>query len=382
MSLPQARRLALAAQGLSRARTETPVTARRIASTVRSIAQLQIDSINVVRRAHYMPIFARLGPYDTSTLDQMVAQKNGMITEFWAHEASYVHSDLVEDLLLWQRRSWVDRSEQFTDELHALSNDVLAYLGEHPGTTARQLSAALDVGPVEAKEHWGWNWNQTKYVTEALFAQAKILALGRSTQFERRFALAEHVLPGLQEQDTTRKNQALDRLVLRSLGAQGVGTAHCVAEYFRLPVREVSAKLGELVTAGRVHQVQVDGIPEPCFRDPQLAVPRKIDEDLRLMSPFDSMIFNRRRLERFFNFTYRVEIYVPQDKRQYGYYVFPILLGDRFIGRVDLKADRKTGALRANSVHYEPDAPVGIGGALRDELERLARWLGLSTVEL
>lgn len=163
-------------------------------STLESIAQLQIDSINVVQRAHYMPLFARLGAYDIGALDRLVARKRGPMTEYWAHEASYVRSELVADLITWQRRGWIDRSDLFTSEHRELTDNVLSYLATHPGTTARELSAALDIQPVGEKQHWGWNWNDTKFVTEALFAQGRILALGRSSQFERRFALAEDVI--------------------------------------------------------------------------------------------------------------------------------------------------------------------------------------------
>ncbi|MGC0268429.1 winged helix-turn-helix domain-containing protein [Glutamicibacter soli] len=350
-------------------------------STLESIAQLQIDSINVVQRAHYMPLFARLGAYDIGALDRLVARKRGPMTEYWAHEASYVRSELVADLITWQRRGWIDRSDLFTSEHRELTDNVLSYLATHPGTTARELSAALDIQPVGEKQHWGWNWNDTKFVTEALFAQGRILALGRSSQFERRFALAEDVIDLQRAAVPGDKRSALRRLVLRAMRALGVGTAHCIAEYFRLPATQVAGLLRELAAERLIEQVEVAGLAENCYQLPGTVIPRSVQPDLRLLSPFDSMVFNRRRLERFFGFEYRVEIYVPQAKRRYGYYVFPMLYGEDFVGRVDLKADRKNGVLQAKSVHYEPGVCPEVSGELDRELGRMARWLGLAAVE-
>ncbi|WP_353616159.1 crosslink repair DNA glycosylase YcaQ family protein [Arthrobacter sp. MYb213] len=381
MGLPQARRIALAAQGLSRPRAEARISSSHLKRALGRIAQLQIDSINVVKRAHYVPLFARLGYYDTTLLDTLVSQPHGSITEYWAHEASYVRSDLVPDLIPWQRRRWVDRSESFDSELRALADRVLIYLEAHPGTSARELSIALDVATMKDREHWGWNWNDTKIVTESLFAQGKILALGRNSRFERLFALGQVVLPSLQNVENRAREQALRRLVLESLSAQGIGTKHCIAEYFRLPLKEVGSALESLAQQGLVQKVQVQDITEQCYLLPETKIQRNILPDLRLLAPFDSMVFNRRRLELFFDFEYRVEIYVPKEKRRYGYYVFPMLYGDRFIGRVDLKADRAGGRLQVNSVHYESHAPTDVSAALDFELARMARWLGLGEVK-
>lgn len=348
---------------------------------LKKIGQVQIDSINVVKRAHYVPLFARLGNYDTALLDQLVSQRSGPVTEYWAHEASYVRSDLVPDLIPWQRRRWVDRSENFDAQLKVLSDRVLTHLETHPGSSAREISAALGVEAMKNKDQWGWNWNDTKIVTEALFAQGKILALGRNSSFERLFALGHDVLPTLALGNEETKNQSLLRLVVESLTAQGVGTIHCVAEYFRLPIKEVKKALESLAELDQVQRVQVSGLKEQCYQLPGTKIPRITVPDLRLLSPFDSMVFNRRRLERFFDFEYRVEIYVPKEKRRYGYYVFPILFGDRFVGRVDLKADRLHNALQVKSVHYESHAPRDVRTALDAELERMARWLGLAEVK-
>ncbi|WP_404285766.1 winged helix-turn-helix domain-containing protein [Glutamicibacter arilaitensis] len=345
-----------------------------------AIGQLQIDSINVVSRAHYVPLFARLGHYDTQLLDALVSQRHGPVTEYWAHEASYVRSELVPALVPWQRRRWVDRSEHFDDAMNNLSVRVMDHLALYPGTSARQLSVSLGVNPMKDRNHWGWNWNDTKLVTEALFAQGKILALGRNAQFERLFALSQDVLQELPEAVQKDKTQALDRLVVESLTAQGIGTTHCVADYFRLPVREVKAALESLADKGLVERLQVERIKETCYMMPGTKTPRKISADLRLLAPFDSMVFNRKRLERFFDFEYRVEIYVPKEKRRYGYYVFPMLYGERFVGRVDLKADRAKSELQVNSVHYEAHAPEEVTVALEFELERMARWLALDNV--
>lgn len=382
LSLSQARRVALAAQGLSKGRKEQAVTARKIATAIGGIAQLQIDSVNVVRRAHYMPMFARLGSYDTGILDQLLAKPRSPITEYWAHEASVVTSELIQDLRVWQRRTWVDRSDGFSAEQLELSDRVLDYLSENPGSSARQISRALDVAPVQEKSHWGWNWNDTKFVTESLFAQAKILSLGRNSQFERRYALAADVVGEQGEVDTPHRQEALARLVARAMDALGIATAHCVAEYFRLPMRAVKEELARQAHDGHVEEVAVTGISEPCYLQAGTRIPRKVDHDLRLLSPFDSMVFNRRRLEMFFGFEYRIEIYVPEKLRRYGYYVFPMLYGEEFVGRVDLKADRTKSVLHAKQVHYEPGIDAGIEPELRAELDRLARWLDLGEVKI
>jgi len=382
LSLKQARRIALAAQGLSRGRTNQEISARKIIKTVQSISQLQVDSVNVVRRAHYMPLFARLGEYNIETLDKVLATPRSPLTEYWAHEASVVSAELVPDLQVWQRRTWIDKSDNFSSEQHDLSEQVLEFLAKNPGSSAREISQALDVAPTASKEHWGWNWNDTKYVTESLFARAKILTLGRNTQFERRYALAQNVLAATVDVSEAPRQEALERLIHRSLEAQGIATAHCVAEYFRLPIREVKATLAQLAIDAHIEQVQVPGLSEVCFMPLGTKVPRKIEQDLRLLSPFDSMVFNRRRLEQFFGFEYRIEIYVPEAKRRYGYYVFPMLLGDEFVGRVDLKADRARGVLHAKSVHYEPGWESSAELPLRAELERMARWLKLENIQI
>ncbi|MGZ2223024.1 winged helix-turn-helix domain-containing protein [Glutamicibacter nicotianae] len=372
----------MAAQGLSKGRKEQAITARKIANAIGGIAQLQIDSVNVVRRAHYMPMFARLGPYDIGILDQLLAKPRSPITEYWAHEASVVSSELIQDLRVWQRRTWVDRSEGFSAEQLELSDRVLDYLSENPGSSARQISRALDVAPVQEKSHWGWNWNDTKFVTESLFAQAKILALGRNSQFERRYALAADVVGAQVEVDAPHRQEALARLVARAMDALGIATAHCVAEYFRLPLRAAKEELARQAHDGLVEEVAVTGISEPCYLQAGTKIPRKVDHDLRLLSPFDSMVFNRRRLEMFFGFEYRIEIYVPEKLRRYGYYVFPMLYGEEFVGRVDLKADRAKSVLHAKQVHYEPGIDAGIESELRAELDRLARWLDLGEVKI
>ena len=372
----------MAAQGLSKGRKEQAITARKIANAIGDIAQLQIDSVNVVRRAHYMPMFARLGPYDIGILDQLLAKPRSPITEYWAHEASVVSSGLIQDLRVWQRRTWVDRSDGFSAEQLELSDRVLDYLSENPGSSARQISRALDVAPVQEKSHWGWNWNDTKFVTESLFAQAKILALGRNSQFERRYALAADVVGAQVEVDAPHRQEALARLVARAMDALGIATAHCVAEYFRLPLRAAKEELARQAHGGLVEEVAVIGISEPCYLQAGTRIPRKVDHDLRLLSPFDSMVFNRRRLEMFFGFEYRIEIYVPEKLRRYGYYVFPMLYGEEFVGRVDLKADRTKSVLHAKQVHYEPGVDAGIEPELRVELDRLARWLDLEEVKI
>lgn len=382
LSLKQAQRIAVAAQRLTGPRSDGASPRHSLQGVYQVIGQTQIDSVNVVCRAHYQPLFARLGNYRTQALDALVATPHGGVSEYWGHEASYVRSELIGDLLRFRSGHWADRSAHFTASQRRLQEDVLQYLQQHPGSSAREISAALQVPANRDGTHWGWNWNDTKLVTEALFRQARILSLGRNRQFERRFALAHHVLSPGHLHPAHDAHESLARLVLAAIASLGIASESSLAEYYRLPRRQVSQSTRRLIEEGRLQQVRVQGQRDPMLMPAKTTIPVRVGRSVRILSPFDSMVFDRARLHELFGFHYRIEIYVPAAKRQYGYYVFPILWGHRFVGRTDLKADRAASALRVNLIHFEADPEPELLERVNDELWRMARWLGLERVTI
>ncbi|MCW4464396.1 winged helix DNA-binding domain-containing protein [Glutamicibacter sp. MNS18] len=382
LSLKQAQRIAVAAQGLTGQRNDAASSRQRIAQVFRGIGQTQVDSVNVVCRAHYQPLFARLGPYRTEDLDELVSTSRSGVTEYWGHEASFVRSELIGDLRRWRRGHWADQSAMFTDAQRSLLEDVRGYLREHPGSSARDISNALKVPGNTEGTHWGWNWNDTKLVTESLFWNAEILSLGRNRQFERRFALAGQVVDLEELHPAHDRHESLRRLVRAAAGSLGIASDKCIAEYYRLPLRPVRQTARELVEAGELEPVRVQGQPGHLFMPRGTPVPSRITRTVRILSPFDSMVFNRARLQSLFGFHYRIEIYVPSSKRLYGYYVFPILYGHEFVGRVDLKADRRAGVLRVQALYFEGDPSDDLLSSTHDELWRMAGWLQLERVHV
>ena len=382
LSLHQAQRIAVAAQGLTSPRSAAASSRVSLERVYATISQTQVDSVNVVCRAHYQPLFARLGHYRTETLDKLVATARSGITEYWGHEASYVRSELIGDLRRWRSSHWADQSAHFSDRQQQLVGQVMAYLQEHPGSSARQISGALDLPAADNGTHWGWNWNDAKLVTESLFWNTQILSLGRNSQFERRFALAEDVVDPAHVHPPHDKQDSLRRLVLAAIDALGITTTRSIAEYFRLPLGPVRLMASQLQAEGTIDSHAVPGITEPMQMRSGTAVPSRVSRTVRILSPFDSMVFDRNRLLELFGFHYRIEIYVPQPKRKYGYYVFPILYGHRFVGRVDLKADRGASALRVNALYFEAPPDGQLLTRVDEELWRMAGWLGLDSVSV
>ena len=382
VSLPlrQARRIALGAQGLVAPRPTRPVSAGRVGRTFARLQLLQIDSMNVLARSHYLPLFSRLGPYDEAVLDRMGQAAPRTMIEYWAHEASYVRPELFSDLRAWQRRTWPTAAGLDPVVVDGLTDRILALLATGPGRTARELSQLLGHEEEAGRSHWGWNWNAVKRVLEHLFADGRVAAAGRTRQFERLYALTEHVHPqGAAALEPADPREALARLTLEAARAAGIATAGGLADYFRLPVRQVAAAAGALVRDGALEQVRVPGWTEGAFLDPEAVRPRRA-AGRALLSPFDSMVFERRRLEELFGFRYRLEVYTPAPARTYGYYVLPFLLGDQFVARVDLKADRQQKLLLVQAAHAEPGAPSHTAAELSRELSLLAGWLGLEGV--
>lgn len=388
LSLNQARRIALAAQGLAKRRPTGPVSARAVGRTFAQLQLVQIDSVNVLSRSHFLPFYSRLGNYDRAILGRLAGSAPRRMMEYWAHEASFIRPEHYHDLLLWQRRAWVGANGLDPAMVGSVSAQVLAALANGPPMTAADVSAKI--GHVEAKsnQNWGWNWNAVKRVLEHLFEAGQVSAAARTDQFERKYTLTERVLPAsirpvvsatLDLAAEPDRDAALLRLTEAAAQAHGIGSAKCFADYFRTPIKSTSLALRELVAQGRVEAVSVAGWDREVFRHVDAVLPRKA-AGAALLSPFDSMVFERRRLEELFGFHYRIEIYTPAHKRRFGYYVLPFLLRDQMVARVDLKADRPGRKLLVKSAFAEPGAPADTAIELAAELSLMAQWLDLDDV--
>ncbi|XAS70821.1 crosslink repair DNA glycosylase YcaQ family protein [Micrococcaceae bacterium Sec5.1] len=378
LSLSQARRIALAAQGLAKVRPAGPVTSRAVGRTFAQIQLVQIDSVNVLARSHYLPFFSRLGNYDPAILHSMAGRNPRKMMEYWAHEASYIRPEHFQDLLLWQKRAWVGAHHLEPTVRIAMEERILAALEAGPPMTASALTAQLGHTGDAESGNWGWNWNTVKRVLEHLFEEGRVSAASRTPQFERLYTLTSRVLPGSVHGGMD-ADAALDRLMDAAAMAHGIGTVRCFADYFRTPLKAGEASVQRLLQAGRLERVSVRGWDRETYRHVEARLPRRA-EGRALLSPFDSLVFERRRLEELFGFHYRIEIYTPAAKRRFGYYVLPFLLREGIVARVDLKADRAAGQLLVRSAFGEPGAPPDTVVELSAELWLLAQWLGLQEV--
>jgi uncharacterized protein YcaQ len=352
-----------------------------VGRTFARLQLVQIDSVNVLSRSHFLPFFSRLGNYDRSILQRMSGSHPRRMMEYWAHEASFIRPELFPDLVLWQKRTWVGASALEPGLREAVARKILEVLATGKPLTAGEVT--VKIGHVEDRrnENWGWNWNAVKRVLEDLFQDGLISAASRTEQFERRYALTERVLPDRQALVLDRQDpaEAMQRLIDAAALAHGIGTLRCFADYFRIPVKAAAAAVDHLVSIGRLEPVSVAGWNRKVYLHAEARLPRRA-AGRALLSPFDSLVFERRRLEELFGFHYRIEIYTPEPRRRFGYYVLPFLLGETLVARVDLKADRAAGKLLVRSAYGEPDAPPGTAVELADELELMAEWLGLGDV--
>jgi uncharacterized protein YcaQ len=381
LSRVQARRIALVAQGFRDPRHTVP-TMRTFNRTLARTGVLQVDSVNVLARAHYMPLFSRMGPYDVDLLHRAAMSRPRRIVEYWAHVAAYMPVDLWP-YMRHRMRGYEARGHEWTAIRHRpeLVESLVAEVRERGASTSRDL----DDGLPRQKEHWGWNWSETKKVLEYLFASGRLAIAGRNQQFERLYDLPARVIPAehLDAPEPSLEETAVE-LLRRAAVAHGVGTEFDLRDYYRLQhdralLPLVKPALGALVEAGELLPVDVEGWGRPAYLHRNAALPRKVAARA-LLSPFDPLVWERDRTERLFGFHYRIEIYVPEHKRVHGYYVLPFLLDDRLVGRVDLKADRKAGVLLVRGAFAEPDAPPETALELAEELGSLVQWLGLSTI--
>ena len=387
LSAPAARRIALAAQGLARPRPQPwTSTTRDLQRVVATLHIVQIDSVNVLTRSHYLPFFARLGPYDTTLLDRMRDVAPRRLIEYWAHEASLVPLEVWPLLRFRMDRAHTDAwgwMQQAAREHPHLVEEVLAAVAERGPVTARELEAVLAHDHDRPREDWGWNWSLVKRVLEHLFWCGDLVSAGRTAQFERRYALPERVFPPAQRGLLAMRVEpevAFQQLVERAARAHGVASELCLRDYARLKIDQARPAIEALVAEGVLRPVTVEGWARPAYLHRDARRPRSVHARA-LLSPFDSLVWQRDRVEALFDFTYRLEIYTPPEKRVFGYYVLPFLLGDRLVGRVDLKADRAVGVLRVQRVSWEP----GRGGVedraeLDAELDLMAQWLRLGAV--
>ncbi|WP_372585934.1 winged helix-turn-helix domain-containing protein [Mycobacterium avium] len=378
LSVAQARRIAVAAQGFTEPRPAGAVTRAHLNRLISKIQVLQLDSVSVTVRAHYAPVFSRLGPYDREVLDRAAwgPRSSRLLVEYWAHEAALM---AVEDwpLLRWRMRQyrhgrWGTHIVQANPRL---ADAVVAAVAELGPSTAGQIEAHLATEPRRRKGAW-WNRSDTKWVAEALFA-AGVLTTATRVGFARHYDLVERVLPADVLACRVDDDEAIRELTLRAAGALGVGTEADIRDYFRLSAAQVKPAIAKLVAAGDLERVEVAGWPALAYLRAGRAVPRT-DRGTALLCPFDPLIFFRPRVERLFEFHYRIEIYTPAAKRRYGYYVWPLLMDGRLAARVDLKADRAEGTLRVLGAFAEPQAPrPRVAAALAGELWSMASWLGL-----
>lgn len=380
LSVLQARRIVLAAQGFTKPRPgrDGEVSARHVARVIERLGFFQIDSVNVLQRAHYMPLFSRLGSYDVEMLHRASGRAPRRLFEYWAHEAALV------DVALWQ-------AFQFRMESGARMWGGMARIAsEQPEFVAWVLDEVRARGPLTAREiehdvprekdHWGWNWSEVKQALEYLFYKGQVTSARRNSAFERVYDLPERVIPAVHlNAEPLTPAEAHRVLVGHAASALGVGTAQCLRDYFRMDPESTKTAIGELVETGELVPAAIKGWKRPAFLHRDAVRPRKV-EARALLSPFDPLVFERTRAEQLFDFRYRIEIYVPAEKRVHGYYVLPFLLGDRLVARVDLKADRKNGVLIVHGAWAESHAPENTAEELADELRLLARWLGLGAV--
>ena len=383
LSLAQARRVALVAQGFRDPRHTVP-TMRTFNRTLARTGVLQIDSVNVLARAHYMPLFSRMGPYDLDLLHRAAEGRPRRIVEYWAHVAAFMPVELWPHMR-HRMRSYEARGHEWTAIRHSpeLVDSLVAEVRERGPSTSRDL----DDGLPRHKVHWGWNWSETKKVLEYLFASGQLAVAGRTQQFERLYDLPERVIPAehLHAPEPTAEEAATE-LLRRAAVAHGVGTEYDLRDYFRLQHDRVlqplvKPALATLVESGELLPVRVEGWDRQAYLHRDAALPRKVDARA-VLSPFDPVVWERDRTERLFGFRYRIEIYVPVHKRVHGYYVLPFLLGDRLAARVDLKADRRAGVLQVLGAFAEATAPQETSAELAAELHQLAGWLGLDAVHV
>jgi len=374
LSLDEARRLALGAQGFAAKRPTGRIDRRHLRRALDHMGLIQIDSVNVLVRSQELPLFARLGPHPRSLIPDATAA--GELFEYWVHEASHVPTE-HHHLHRWQMNrdhKW-SRFIQLEQRRPGYVDEVYRRVAADGPVVAGDLEAR-----VGKKGSW-WDWDDGKAALEHLFWSGRVAAWRRPTDFARLYDITERVLPAeVLAMPTPSEVEARKELLVLAARHHGVGTLDDLTDYHRQKNAPCRLLVDELVEDGRLLPVTVEGWTKPAYRHPEVVVPRRIDARA-LLSPFDPVVWNRDRTERLFGFRYRIEIYTPAPKRQYGYYVLPFLMGDELVARVDLKADRRLGVLRVLGAFAELGVAGGdVADALASELLLMAGWLGLEDV--
>ena len=366
--------MALAAQGFTDPRPTGRIDRRHLRRVLDRIGLIQIDSVNVLVRSQELPLFARLGPHPRTLIDD--ATTAGELFEYWVHEASHVqtaHHHLYR---------WMMRQPHRWPAFRRLMADRAGYIESvYQYVVANGPVVAGDLKQRVGKKGTWWDYDDGKIALEALFYEGRVSARRRPRDFARVYDITERVIPAeALARPTLPEREARKELLVLAAKYHGVGTLRDLTDYHRMKQTSCAPLAAELIEEGRLVAAEVRGWGRPAYVHPDAVTPRRVNARA-LLSPFDPVVWNRERAERLFGFRYRIEIYTPAPRRQYGYYVLPFLLGDELVGRVDLKADRAGSALLVQSAWGEPGITNGdVAGALHEELTSMAAWLGLDRV--
>ena len=375
LSAAQARRIALAAQGFGRSRVAAGT--RQLTLFMQRLGVLQLDSVNVFERSHYLPGFARLGSYDKSALDALTLTAKAPHVEYWAHQAALIP---VQSWPLWQwamnkERAGTGRTKNWAEANTPMIDFLLAELTEKGALPASRIEHESNKrnGP------W-WGWSEVKTGLEVLFFRGEVAVAGR-TRFERSYDLPERRLPADVLEQQIPQADAIRELVRLGSRALGVGTVRDIADYWRLPQADTRAAIAELVLSGDLLPVTVAGWGKPAFLHTDASIPRRI-ETAALLLPFDPIVWERERALRMYGFHYRIEIYTPAPKRQFGYYTLPVLIDEALVGRIDLKSDRQNTVLRVQSAWREGSQADGLEPRIAALVRDAAAWQNLAGIEV
>lgn len=374
--------MALAAQGFTRARPSV-VSSRHLHRTMERLGVLQIDSVNVFARSHYLPLFSRLGAYEPALLDRTFLSRTTHYVEYLAHEATFIP---VDDWALWRFRMDAFRRRWATDDSWLSSNArTVQWVQDELRDRGPLRPADLRADAPRERGTW-WDWDEVKLALEHLWRTGDVAVSGRRG-FERTYALASQVIPAPVLAREIPREDAIRELMRRAARSSGVATQADLADYYRIRDRAaVGRAIADLVDAGELEPVHVRGWdragrPLPAWRHRDAVLPRRVDATA-ILTPFDPVVWFRERALRAFQLDYRIEIYVPAAKRRYGYYSLPVLVGDRIVARVDLKADRAASTLQVQSAWWEPQARDEDAAAIAAELRLAATWQGLEHVSI
>ncbi|HEY9497641.1 MAG TPA: crosslink repair DNA glycosylase YcaQ family protein [Terrimesophilobacter sp.] len=375
VSPSQARRIALAAQGFGRTAPDV-VGTRQLNSLIDRLGLLQLDSVNVFERSHYLPAFARLGGYDKSQLDRLTFARKGRYIEYWAHEAAVIPIET------WPLLRW--RMQRYREKVHRewsnANRDLIEWVRDELEAKGPLAASEIEHDANKRTGPW-WGLSPIKTALELLFGWGDVVSAGR-TRFERTYALPEQILPAEIIHRDVPAHEAQRQLVEHAARAHGIGTAGDLADYFRLKSADVRPILQELEDDGVLLPVTVKGWDRPAWLHRDARIPRRI-ETTALLSPFDPVVWDRKRAQRMFGFHYRIEIYTPAPKRVFGYYNLPILIDDKLVGRIDLKSDRQAKVLRVQSAWHEPHIDhAAVAERIGPLLVRTAAWQGLEAIEV